>query len=1100
MDRNAFLVISILLLLSYSGLAQNQPLLKFIENKNQWDNPVDYAARIPGGGLFLSATQFSVYLIDQEKLNQKHLHGHDEVSEADGRYMDDDHDIQGHYLQLNFLDADVSVKPQGFKKSKEYYNFFLGNDSTHWASRAYAYAELKYPSIYVGIDLKISSIQDNLKYDFVVRPEANTDQIKIEYCGADDVQLEDGSISIATSLGNLIEKKPYSYQLIDGVKYEVKTEYSISGNVVTFLFPEGYDPCYELVIDPLLIFSTYSGSAADNWGSTATPGESGTLYSSGITNHFVGNTFSGTFPATPGAFQTTYGGNFDIAILKYDSTGGQMLYASYLGGNSNETPHSLIVDDKTKDLIVLGTTSSSNYPTTVGAWDGSFNSGAVQSTNVISYPFGADIVISRISKEGDQLLGSTYLGGSGNDGLNQPGGPLVRNYGDEMRGDVITDTLGNVYISSVTGSTDFPGINSFSTGYQGGVTDAVVVKMNPLLTNILWSAFIGGSLYDASYTVRFDSAYALYVGGGTNSTNFPVTANAYQQSLAGGADGWIMKLSSEGDSIAYSTFTGTPNFDQVYFIDLDEQGEVYVYGQTNGSFPITPGVYSNPNSGQFVQKFSGELNTLRFSTVFGSGIGIPNISPTAFLVSECNNLYMSGWGGMINSGIGYWNSNTNGMPVSPDALQKTTSGSDFYFLVLTADASELLYASYLGGNQSRTHVDGGTSRFDKSGIVYHAVCSGCNSFNAGGAHTSDFPTTSGAWSNTNNSRNCNNAAFKFDLSSLRARLQTNSVAFDTPGLDRICFPDTIRFQNFSTGGEFFEWDLGDGTQLTKIDTTSFVHQYQDEGTYLVKLKAIDQNTCVGIDSVMKLISVFRNTEQAQADADICFGTAYELSATGGVSFVWSTEEDGVLPSATVTPEDTTEYTVIITDSDGCLKKDTVQINVVPEIDVKLEYELITDCFSRPSVFMRNNTEAKPDETFLFDFGDGFSSDRQEVTHFYEQDGTYSLKLIGIKEFCVYEQGIELPIFTIRVPNVISPGITEGYNDRFTIQYGDVNHTPADAGLRVGISIVNRWGITVFESSDYQYNWTANDVDTGIYYYEVTIGGYAVCKSWLHVIK
>jgi hypothetical protein len=139
------------------------------------------------------------------------------------------------------------------------------------------------------------------------------------------------------------------------------------------------------------------------------------------------------------------------------------------------------------------------------------------------------------------------------------------------------------------------------------------------------------------------------------------------------------------------------------------------------------------------------------------------------------------------------------MPVTNYALQKTTSGSDFYFIVLTSDSSELLYATFLGGNQSRTHVDGGTRRFDKSGIVYHAVCSGCQAFNATNSSSSDFPTTPEAWSRTNNSGNCNNAAFKFDLSSLRARLQTNSVAFDIPGLDQICYPDTIRFQNFSTG-------------------------------------------------------------------------------------------------------------------------------------------------------------------------------------------------------------------------------------------------------------------------------------------------------------
>lgn len=1086
--------LGVFLLLSVSGLAQVSSSLKFIENKNQWPGQFHYAAHVPGGRVFISPGQFSIYLFD-EKLHKNHAHRVSEVDEADGKLLGEE-SINGQYVQISFLDANNLATPVPSNRSKEYYNYFLGNDSSRWASHAYAYAEVMYSSLYNGIDLKISSVNEHLKYDFIVQADSDPSQIRIEYCGADQLNLDYDDLSIETSVGKLVERKPYSYQLMNGVKREVRSEYQLEDNVLTFNFPDGYDPCFDLIIDPLLIFSTFSGSTADNWGSTATPGEQGTLYSSGITNHI---NVGGTFPATPGAFQTTYGGNYDIAILKYDSTGSQMLYASYLGGTSNETPHSLVMDELTKDLLVLGTTSSVDFPFTFGAFDNTFNGGVGFNTNVIPYPSGSDIVISRINLDGSVLLGSTFLGGSSNDGVN-PAGPLVRNYGDNMRGDIITNDQGDIFISSVTGSTDFPAVNSFSTIYRGGVTDAVLLKIRGDLSAIEWSAFLGGSAYDASHTLKFDSDGNLFIGGGTTSSDFPVTSGVYQSVLAGDADGWIAHIQENGALVLHATFTGTQGFDQVYFVDLNTEGEVYVYGQTNGSMPVTPGVYSNPNSGQFVQKFSSDLSSLVFSTVFGSGIGIPNISPTAFLVNDCNNLYLSGWGGLINSGLGYWNSSTVGMPVTNDALQKTTSGSDFYFIVLTSDASELLYATYLGGNQSRTHVDGGTSRFDKSGIVYHAVCSGCKTFNATGHSTSDFPSTPGAWSRTNNSGNCNNAAFKFDLSSLRARIQTNSVVFNAPGLDVICYPDTIRFQNYSTGGEFFQWDLGDGTKFTKEDTLSFLHQYQESGTYLVKLKAIDQNTCVGVDSTSKVITVFLNTAKAQEDDDICYGTTYDLQATGGVTYVWSNDEDGVLSSTVVTPEDTTQYFVTITDSNGCIRKDSVLLNVVPEIDVKLEYELIADCFSRPSLLLRNNTNGKPDETFFFDFGDGFTSDAQEIIHHYEQDDEYVIRLVGVKEFCTYEEHLELPIYTIRVPNVFTPGVTPGLNDAFIVQYGELGQAPADVGLKVSVVMVNRWGTTVFESENYLNNWTAEEVEAGIYYCEVIINDIATCKSWIHVIK
>lgn len=1070
-----------------TAIGQDRPMLKFIENKNQWMSTVDYAARVPGGHVGVSSLGFTVTLIDEDKVEHQHKNESPQsINESDGQPTDEA-EIDGHIVQIDFVDAASRSPLVLSEKSSEYYNFFLGKDSSRWASRAYAFSRVGYSEIYSGIDLTISSVHENLKYDFIVKPEADPRQIRIEYCGASDISMSNGNLVVGTILGDLIEKKPYCYQVTNGVKREIESEYVLINNTVSFRFPNGYDPCEELVIDPLLIFSTYSGSTADNWGSTATPGENGTLYSSGITNLNLG----GTFPVTPGAFQITYGGVYDVAILKYDSVGQAMLYASYLGGTANETPHSLVMDTN-GDLVVMGTTSSLNFPVTSGVVGETFFGGVPVGSNVLQqYQNGADIFLSRISADGTLLKASTYLGGSGNDGINPASGALTRNYGDEMRGDVITDATGSIYISSVTSSVNFPAINSFSTSYKGGTTDAVLVKLNADLSTVIWGAYLGGSAYDASHTIKFDSNNDLYIAGGTTSTNFPVTAGRYQTVLKGDADGWIAHVSNDGSTILNATFTGTPQYDQVYFIDLNSAGEVFVYGQTNGTMPITPGVYNNPNSGQFVQKFTAQLNALLFSTVFGSGIGMPNISPTAFLVNDCNNLYMSGWGGRTNSG--FWPSTTTNMVTTSDALQRTTAGSDFYFIVLTDDASELLYATYLGGGQSATHVDGGTSRFDKSGIVYHAVCAGCgNGFD-------DFPTTPGAWSRTNNSPNCNNAAFKFDLSSLRARLQTNSVAFDAPNIDHLCFPDSIRFQNFSTGGEFYQWDLGDGSPLiTKFDTTSFIHQYQEEGVYTVVLKAIDENTCIGIDVAQKQITVYKNSGGTQ-DADICFGTTHQLTATGGTQYTWR-DSSGTILSPNVTPTDTTQYFVTILDSDGCVKLDTAQINVVPNVDVALSYELLSDCFSRPRVMVRNKTKDKTNETFLFDFGDGFTSDAREVTHAYEADGNYTIRLSAEKEFCTYQKSVELPVFTVRVPNVITSGVAEGLNDRFIVEYGDAGQTPDAAGLKVVLTVFNRWGRKVFESKDYQYDWTADDEEAGIYYYHLTIGDYATCKNWVHVIK
>ncbi len=1082
-----------------AGLANPTPIPRFIENKNQWDPAYQFAAQVSGTRMFLQPGCFTYYFLDEGRIQQLHERGHQAYAN-EGSAIDPNEPIKGHRLQVKFQGSRQGITPAPFGKSAAYFNFFLGKDTCRWASNAYGYDGMIYPSLYEGVDLKVYTSGNKIKYDLIVAPQGDPSHILLSYAGADHMFIDNaGDLQVGVSVGQLIEKKPVAYQLIDGQKVYVECAYKLNGSHVSFDLPRGYDRCHELIIDPLLIFSTYSGSTADNWGSTATPGERGNLYSAGVTNKVLG----GDFPATDGAFQVSYGGVYDVAILKYDSSGSALLYATYLGGSGTESAHSLVVnaDD---DLIVLGTTSSVDFPTSTLAFDRTFN-GGTRTGLVVDYADGSDIFVARISRDGSALKASTYLGGSSNDGLNPMYGALTKNYGDEMRGDVITDASNNVHITTVTGSADFPIVNGVDAEYNGGNTDALIAQLNPDLSQIIWSTFMGGTGDDASHTIKFDKLGNLFVGGGTSSPAFPVTSSAYQKTLAGNVDGWIANMDSKGTTIYNATFTGTNAFDQVYFLDLNEDDEVYVYGQTAGSFPITAGVYSNPNSGQFIQKFDHALSTLAFSTVIGSGGGIPDISPTAFLVNDCNNIYLSGWGGIINSQSFYWPSNTIGMPVTPDAFQSTSGGSDFYFMVLTDDASQFLYGTYLGGLDSRTHVDGGTSRFDKGGIVYHAVCSGCRAANATGEASSDFPTTQGAWSNTNNSENCNNAAFKFDLSSLKARIQSNSVNLDRPGLNKICIPDPIVFQNLSTGGETFEWDLGDGTRIVKPDTSMVTHQYAATGKYTVWLKTIDKGTCTGKDSVSVKIEVFIAETRVQEDDDVCLDAPYELQASGGVQYAW-TSADGLftsnLAAPTVVPADTMSYYITITEASGCIQKDTVQLNVIPTIKPSFEMDRSAECFERPAVQVMSTTDSlQSGDRLFFDFGDGNTSDETQASHEYKEDGLYQVRLVGVREFCVTEQIRSMPVFRLLIPNVITPGQQDDQNDKFTIQYGTVpGTTPLTYGYTTSVIIYNRWGTEVYSSSDYQYDWDGEGLAGGTYYYEVTVEGHSTCKSWLQLIK
>ncbi|HEX8060921.1 MAG TPA: PKD domain-containing protein, partial [Cyclobacteriaceae bacterium] len=616
------------LLLSSFGHTIAAGTVPYVENKNQWPEPILFAADFPQVKIMLKdASIFFVQhsLISDDSKSPKRL-GTDPSKES---HVHASGDLAMATFELSFIDAQkASITPS--RKQKTTYNYFYGTDQSKWASKAAAYEEILYSGIYSGIDLKVYSEGDQMKYDWIVSPCADARKIRFEYKGVEHIGLREENLVIESKLGEVVETKPYAYQEVNGRRRLVAAAFEIDDGVVSFVFPNGYDSNYELVIDPFLIFSSYSGSTLDNWGNTATPDSKGNLYSGGMV---LQPTFAGTFPATAGAYQTKHaGGVWDVGILKYDSVGANLLYVTYLGGNGVETPQSLVVNQD-DELLVLGATSSGNFPGTSGGFAGGE---FVDPLNGVDYTQGTDIFIARLSKDGSRLLKSTYLGGRSNDGINFVSGdigtitkaesPLARNYGDQLRGDIITDANGNVYIASNTRSADFPVVNTGAdAGFHGGTHDAIVVKLTPDLS-VVWSRLIGGTGTDAAFSIKFTPAGNILVAGGTSSTDI-AGMNGFHTTAAGGVDGWIEEISAAGDQVINGTYVGTSSYDQVYFVDVATTGDVLVYGQTKGAYPISSGVYSNLGGGQFLHRFTPDLKTTVFSTVFGKGGRTPDISP-----------------------------------------------------------------------------------------------------------------------------------------------------------------------------------------------------------------------------------------------------------------------------------------------------------------------------------------------------------------------------------------------------------------------------------------------------------------------------------------
>ncbi len=823
-----------------------------------------------------------------------------------------------HAVSVRFLNS-RPTRPTGHEPGSYYQNFYYGKDPSKWVTGIHPYRTLRYQDLYEGIDLVTHARKQGMKYEFHLEAGADPSRIALQYEGTDDLRIrEDGSLQASTSLSGITEAAPVAYQMIDGQKREIPCRFALEDSTVRFAFPESYDPRYPLVIDPEVVFATYTGSTADNWGNTATYDDDGHLYAGGIA-------FAPGYPTTTGAYQENFGGGnpgpykqypTDMSITKYSPDGSQLVYSTYLGGSSNETPHSLVANDE-GELFIFGTTSSLDFPVTPNAYDTTFNGGNPRLFTVVEYNNGTDIVVARLSDDGTSLDGSTYFGGSENDGINM-GGTLNYNYGDVFRGEINLTGNGNCLVATTTRSDDLPVTSDAIQTTHGGKQDACVFQLSGDLSSLLWSTYLGGDEHDAGYSAQFDSKGNIFVSGGTLSDNFPTTPGAHQPSQPGGADGFISQFTATGDSLKSSSYVGTSDYDQSYFVQVDTSDAVFLLGQTKGNFPVTGGTYTNPNSGQFVRKYTNDLSASPVSTVFGTGSGYVDISPSAFLVSKCNNIFISGWGGQVNQSNGRAsNSTTTGLPISGNAYQSSTDGSDFYLMVLGEDASVFKYGSFFGGGTSHEHVDGGTSRFDKNGIVYQAVCGGC-----GG--NSDFPTTPGAWSQINDSWNCNLASIKFDLSNLTADIGLNGPLYT-------CTPDTFHFENTSHGGVQYKWYFGDGDSSSAYAPS---HYYADTGTYDVTLIVTDSLSCVLTDTAHMTVAVLPPEKPQITDPPaICTGDSVQLEASNAFTYHWSprgslTNDD--IPDPIAFPDSSQTYQVITTgcENDSAASVDTNTVDVM----------------------------------------------------------------------------------------------------------------------------------------------------------------------------
>ncbi len=571
-------------------------------------------------------------------------------------------------------------------------NYFIGNDPKQWHTGMANYAKVRYASVYPGIDLVYHGNQRQVEYDFVVAPKANPKQIRLAFDGIDSMRIgNDGELILATAHGDLVQPRPFVYQERDGKRSQVQGRYALLGkNEVGFTLGR-YDRTRPLVIDPVLLYSTFFGGTGTDQGIGIVVDGSGNAYIAGYTD-------SASFPGSSGSsLQSANGGYTDAFVTKINAAGLAVVYSTFLGGDGGNEYANDIAIDGSGNAYITGQTDSSNFPgVTGGSIQPSFAGGVT------------DAFVTKINAAGSAISYSTYLGDTAEDaGIA-----------------IAVDGSGNAYVTGTTASTSFPGVtgSSIQPSHGGGYYDLFATKINAAGSAISYSTFLGGSGEDVVSDLVVDGSGNAHLTGFTDSTAFAgVNGSSLQPSFAGGTyDGFITKLNAAGSAITWSTYLGDTGYDYGAGIALDSSGNVVVAGGTDStSFPgVTGGSLQSSNAGShdaFITKINGGATAIVWSTFLG-GNSFDGLPAGSIGLDSSNNVYIGG------ATFSTTFNGVNGTSMQPSNAGGTT---DSYVAKINAGATSISYATFLGGTGD-DNILGLTA--DAAGNVYVTGLTSSTSF------------------------------------------------------------------------------------------------------------------------------------------------------------------------------------------------------------------------------------------------------------------------------------------------------------------------------------------------------------------------------------
>jgi hypothetical protein len=628
------------------------PLI-FEENRGQTDKRVKYFSRAPGYTLFLteSAAVMSLRRAGEAFDNKSDRRGKQTSGKVDKTV-----------LQITTVDSNPPSRIEGQDEQIGKSNYLLGEDSQKWLQDVPTFAKVRYSEIYRGVDLIYYGNGSRLEYDFVVSPGSNPKQIALKFEGAKKLEIgAEGDLLLHLEDGLVKQNKPVIYQEINGERKEIAGKYVLKNETQVGFQIDEYDISQSLVIDPVLAYATYLGSSEYEISHGIAVDAAGNSY-------VTGYAIPPTFPTTPGSVRPAVNSdNLTPFVAKFNPTGSALVYSTYLGGAGEG-----IAVDAAGNAYTTGYPHPELFTTTPGALD--LGRGGVG--------------ITKLNPQGNQRIYAARFGSSGSD--------LPR--------EIAIDSQGNAVVVGSAGcftSCDFPILNAPqpTPPTQGG--GGFVAKLNSTGSALVYSTYLGTGTEEI-WGVDVDPAGNAYVTGNTTSFNFPTTPGAFDRTFACpeppfcNPDSFVTKIPPAGGAFAYSTYLGGRGGERGWAIAVDDAGNAYAAGYTDGrfsgfpdeGFPTTPGAFKMFGSVEaYVTKLNPAGSALVYSTLLGGeGTSCGEERARDIDVDRLGNAYVVGL------------TTCNNFPVA-NALQSAPSSfqPEGFVTKFNPAGSGLVYSSYLGG-------------------------------------------------------------------------------------------------------------------------------------------------------------------------------------------------------------------------------------------------------------------------------------------------------------------------------------------------------------------------------------------------------------------